>query len=76
MTDEEFIKQLGKSISSMRKIKGMSQLDLCSEIGMEKTNLSAIENGKKNISSTTLKRIADGLKCEVGDLFQFYYQKK
>ncbi len=54
----------------------MSQLDLCSEIGMEKTNLSAIENGKKNISSTTLKRIADGLKCEVGDLFQFYYQKK
>lgn len=76
MTDEEFIKQLGKSISSTRKSKGMSQLDLCSEIGMEKTNLSAIENGKKNISSTTLKRIADGLKCEVGDLFQFYYQKK
>lgn len=72
MTDNEFIKLLGKSISKTRKEKGMSQLDLCSEIGMEKTNLSAIENGRKNISSTTLRRIADGLKCETGALFEFY----
>ena len=76
MTDDEFIKLLGKSISKLRKEKGMSQLDLCSEIGMEKTNLSAIENGRKNISSTTLRRIADGLKCEIGELFEFYYKKK
>ena len=72
MTDEEFIKELGKSISKARKDRGMSQLDLCSEIAMEKTNLSAIENGKKNISSVTLRRIADGLKCEIGELFEFY----
>jgi len=72
MTDDEFIKQLGKSIAQLRKNRGMSQLDLCSEIGMEKPNLSAIENGRKNISSTTLRRIADGLKCEIGDLFGFY----
>lgn len=72
MTDEEFIKQLGISIAKTRKLKGMSQLDLCSEIGMEKTNLSAIENGRKNIASTTLRKIADGLKCEVGELFEFY----
>ncbi|NGF75754.1 helix-turn-helix transcriptional regulator [Fluviicola sp. SGL-29] len=76
MTDDEFIKLLGKSISKLRKEKGMSQLDLCSEIGMEKTNLSAIENGRKNISSTTLRRIADGLKCEIGELFKFYEATK
>lgn len=76
MTDDEFIKLLGKSISKLRKEKGMSQLDLCSEIGMEKTNLSAIENGRKNISSTTLRRIADGLKCEIGELFKFYETSK
>ncbi|GAA0874385.1 hypothetical protein GCM10009118_07930 [Wandonia haliotis] len=76
MTDEEFIKALGKSIAKTRKSKGMSQLDLCSEIGMEKPNLSAIENGRKNIASTTLRKIADGLKCEVGDLFEFYAIKK
>ena len=73
MTNEEFIKQLGKSISEKRKENKMSQLDLCSEIDMEKTNLSAIENGRKNISSSTLRRIADGLNCKIGDLFEFYY---
>ncbi|NVK65696.1 MAG: helix-turn-helix transcriptional regulator [Flavobacteriales bacterium] len=72
MTDERFIKLLGKSIADNRKQRNLSQLDLCSEIGMEKTNLSAIENGRKNISSTTLRRIADGLKCDIGDLFKFY----
>jgi transcriptional regulator with XRE-family HTH domain len=76
VTDKDFIKQLGKSISTAREARDMSQLDLCSEIGMEKTNLSAIENGRKNISSTTIRRIADGLGCEIGDLFKFYKKTK
>lgn len=75
MTDQEFQIALGKSVANVRRSKGMSQLDLCSEIGMEKTNLSAIENGKKNISSITVRRIADGLKCQFADIFEFYDSK-
>jgi len=69
MTDEEFLKQLGKRISEQRKKQGMSQVDLGSVINMEKTNLSAIENGRQNASTLTLKKIADALGCEVKDLF-------
>jgi transcriptional regulator with XRE-family HTH domain len=69
MTDEEFLKQLGKQISKYRRKQGMSQSDLGSVINMEKSNLSAIENGRQNASSLTLKKIADALGCEVGDFF-------
>ena len=65
MTDQEFLKQLGKSISTCRKAKGMSQLDLCAIINMEKSNLSAIENGRQNVTSLTLKKIASALSTDL-----------
>lgn len=69
MTDQAFLKQLGKRISELRKEKGMSQLDLGSKIDMEKSNLSAIENGRQNPAALTLKKIADALGYEVGNFF-------
>lgn len=65
MTDQEFLKQLGKSISQNRKAKGMSQLDLCALINMEKSNLSAIENGRQNVTTLTLNKIANALEMEL-----------
>ena len=72
MTDEEFLIQLGRRIAEIRKKKEMSQVDLGSEINMEKTNLSAIENGRQNASSLTLKKIASAMGCEVKDLFNWH----
>ncbi len=69
MTDELFLKQLGAKIADLRKTKGFSQMDLGSMINMEKTNLSAIENGRQNPSTLTLKKIADAMNCEVKDFF-------
>jgi len=57
MTDQEFLIQLGKRIATLRKAKGYSQLNLGSIIDMEKPNLSAIENGRQNPSSLTLKKL-------------------
>lgn len=57
MTDQEFLIQLGKRIATLRKAKGYSQLDLGSIIDIEKPNLSAIENGRQNPSSLTLKKL-------------------
>ncbi len=37
---------------------------------MEKSNLSAIENGRQNATSLTLKRIAEGIGCEIGEFFE------
>lgn len=69
MTDQEFLKYLGKNISNIRKLKGYSQLDLGLKIDMEKSNLSAIENGRQNPTSLTLKKIADALEVTIKDFF-------
>jgi transcriptional regulator with XRE-family HTH domain len=70
MTDHDFLIQLGKRIATLRKAKGYSQLDLGSIIDMEKSNLSAIENGRQNPSSLTLKKIADALQVKVVNFFE------
>lgn len=69
MTDKEFLTKLGTRIAEIRFDKGYSQVDLCSLIDMEKPNLSAIENGRQNATSLTLKRIADALDIEVSAFF-------
>jgi transcriptional regulator with XRE-family HTH domain len=71
MTEHEFLVSMGKNISRFRKLKGMSQLDLCAIIEMEKSNLSAIENGRQNATTLTLKKICDALEIEVSYLFNF-----
>lgn len=71
MTDEEFLVKMGKSIAKVRKERGFSQNAICDIINMEKPNLSAIENGRQNASSLTLKRIADAMGVEVAEFFTF-----
>tara|TARA_R110001592_G_scaffold363212_1_gene681390 strand:+ start:56 stop:274 length:219 start_codon:yes stop_codon:yes gene_type:complete len=70
MNDQDFLIQLGSRIAEIRKEKSLSQVDLGSIIDMEKSNLSAIENGRQNPSTLTLKRIADALGVEVIDFFK------
>lgn len=69
MRDEDFLKFIGSNIARLRKEKGFSQKDLGQLIDMEKTNLSAIENGRQNPTTLTLKKIADAIGCEVRDFF-------
>lgn len=68
MTDKEFLKKLGKNISTQRKIKGMSQMDVCAIINMETSNYSAIENGRQNITALTIKKIADALQVSTNEI--------
>jgi ribosome-binding protein aMBF1 (putative translation factor) len=72
MTDEEkiFLKIIGANIAKQRKAKGFSQLDLCSIIKMEKTNLSSIENGRQNVTSLTLFKISKAIGVEVISFFE------
>ena len=67
-TDKEFLIALGAKIAELRKAKGMSQLDVCSKLKFEKTYLSAIENGRQNITVITCKRIADALEVDIREL--------
>ncbi|MBN8666115.1 MAG: helix-turn-helix transcriptional regulator [Chitinophagales bacterium] len=66
---QEQFKVLGEKIRDLRKSKGLSQLDLELESGINRTEISRIENGIKNIELLTLFKIKDALKIEIHELF-------
>lgn len=72
MTDLEktYLLKIGKRISKARKDNGFSQLDVCSIIDMEKSNLSSIENGRQNVTVLTLKKIAEAINVDVKIFFE------
>ena len=70
-TDSEFLQALGKRIRALRMEKGWSQQDLAYQMGMEKSNLSVIENGKSNPQVLTIARIACALEVQPVQLFAF-----
>jgi len=69
-TEKKFLKRVGTNIAKLRRSKGLSQLDVCSLIKMEKSNLSSIENGRQNVTSLTLLKIAKAIGVEVHQFFE------
>ena len=68
-SDSKYLYAIGKNISRLRKEKGLSQLDVCAIIEMEKSNLSSIENGRQNVTTLTLRKIANAIGVDVRDFF-------
>ena len=54
-------KTLGQNIKKIRTKKGMTQGDICRALDMDRGYMSAIENGKKNITIQQLERLAQAL---------------
>lgn len=54
-------KKLGENIKKIRTKKGMSQGDICRALDMDRGYMSAIENGKKNITIQQVERLAQAL---------------
>ena len=61
-------KRLGDNIKKIRTRKGMSQGDICRALDMDRGYMSAIENGKKNITISQLERLAQALGVSVDKL--------
>jgi transcriptional regulator with XRE-family HTH domain len=55
-------------LKELRQAKGFTQKALADKLGMSLTYLSNLENGKANVSLTTLRRLAKALKVKVADL--------
>jgi len=69
-SDIKYLKALGKNIARLRIENNLSQLDVCAEIKMEKSNLSSIENGRQNATTLTLRKIAKAIGVEVKEFFE------
>ena len=75
MTDEDFAKLLGKRIRFLRKLKGISQLELAYDMDMSMNTISTIELGKISPKIETLNKIAQKLDVNLSELFVFSEKK-
>lgn len=63
-------KKLGENIKKIRISKEMSQGDICRKLDMDRSCMSAIESGKKNITISQLERLAQALDIAVDKLLK------
>ncbi len=63
-------KKLGQNIKQIRLRRKMSQGDICRKLDMDRSYMSAIENGKKNITIQQLERLAQALGISVDKLLK------
>ena len=71
MTEDEFAIKLGSRIRELRKIKGVSQLELAYDMDMSMNTISGIELGKISPKIDTLRKIALKLEVDITELFDF-----
>ena len=62
------LSDLGSKIQSLGKDRGLSQQQLATGAGLDRSYISAVENGKQNVSFATLKGISDVLGVRVTEL--------
>jgi transcriptional regulator with XRE-family HTH domain len=68
-TSNQIQKNFGNRIRELRKIRGLSQEDFSFECGLDRTYVSQVEQGKRNISLQNIKAMADALDVPISALF-------
>ena len=63
-------KRLGANIKKIRVRKKMSQGDICRKLNMDRSYMSAIESGKKNVTIGVLGKLADALGVAASELLK------
>jgi len=62
----------GKKVRQIRKDKGVSQEKLAELAELDRTYISDIENGKRNVSIETIFKIAKALESPILKFFELY----
>lgn len=61
--------KLGKRVQKLRKGIGLSQEELAEKIGISRTHMGHIEQGRKSPSLKVMTKLAKALKVKISDLF-------
>ncbi len=67
---DQISKKLGDNIKRIRLRRKMSQGDICRAIDMDRSYMSAIESGKKNVTIAVVQKIARALNVPVDELLK------
>ena len=64
------IVRFGRRLRELRRAAGLTQRDLARQSRVTRKFIQEVEDGTSNPSLETIVLLADGLGCEVADLFQ------
>ena len=67
-------KLLGQRIKSLRKMRGYTQEQLAEIIDINPKYLSSVERGEENPTLNLFLRLAQGLKVDLYEIFQFEHE--
>lgn len=69
-------KKFGENVKKHRNKQKLSREKLSELSGLHWTYIGSVERGERNISIRNIKKIADGLKIKITDLFEGIDAKK
>ncbi len=69
MRERRISRLLGTKVQKLRKAKGYTQEELAEHIGISRTHMGHIEQGRKSPSLELIDKIAKKLKVKVSELF-------
>lgn len=62
---------VGNRIKEYRNKRGISQESLAHETGLDRTYITSVERGKRNISIVNLEKITKALNVKLSEFFDF-----
>ena len=62
--------KFGENMKKIRLEKGMSQGDIRRELGLDRAYISNVENGKQNLTLSTMEKVAKVLGVSVDQLLK------
>jgi transcriptional regulator with XRE-family HTH domain len=63
-------KKFGKKVKLLRIEKGWSQEKLAFSADLDRTYISSIEKGERNVSITVIEKIAKAFRVSISELFK------
>jgi transcriptional regulator with XRE-family HTH domain len=63
--------KVGFRIKELRNKLGISQEELAARADLDRTYITSVENGRRNISIGTLEKIVNQLNCTMHEFFNF-----
>lgn len=63
--------KVGQRIKELRVQLGISQEELAARANLDRTYITSVERGKRNISIATLEKIVLQLNCTLHEFFNF-----
>ena len=62
--------RFGTRVRELRRQTGLSQEDFAAECGLDRTYISGIERGKRNVALKNIEAIAKALKVSISELMK------